>query len=72
MALTAKERFKEAGFEYEDCVKGKIIYFNENTEVQIEFNLEEKTYEIFELFNYSVDMEKHKLVNYQLQELGWL
>lgn len=69
---SARELFKEAGFEYEDCIEGKIIYFNENTEVQIEFNLEEKTYEVFELFKYSVGMKLHKLINYQLEELGWL
>lgn len=83
--MNAKEMFEELGFTYNECYYhhelDSIIYKRtEKRATQIEFMLDRKMYKVFfevsdidtyELLPSAVDMELHKAINKQIEELGW-
>ena len=69
---TARERFEEAGwhFEYDNEVG---IEYSFPFFTYIKFFKESREYYVIWNGDYAyVDMKLHKLITYQLEELGWL
>ena len=83
--MTAKEMFEKLGFIYSECYYhhklDSILYKRtEKRANQVEFMLDRKLYKVFfeisnvgtyELLPSAVDMELHKAINKQIEELGW-
>ena len=81
--MTAKEMFEEYNLKQKICrFQGKIVAISyvseENYKPQVRFDLENKTYKVFFKDYRSndenvsvVDMELHKFINKQVEELGW-
>ena len=72
---TARERFIEAGYSFGFDYYGRIIYAisKVNNNKIVMFDLEDREYSV--RFNDDatyVDAKLHKLITYQLEELGWL
>ena len=77
--MSAKEMFENLGLEYKECkYHGEVVsisYVNKyNYSTKIRFDLENKRYIAY--FGNdtagNVDIDLHKAINKQIEELGWL
>lgn len=72
--MTAKQMFKEIGYELIEYTPNKIEYvFRGFIETIISFDIEEKIYHVSTLGRASaISPNIHKTITQQMKELGWL
>lgn len=74
--MTAKEMFEKQGFSYrstDDLIEYLFKSINSRWYLKIIFDLKNKNYSTIECDDCAtIDMEIHKAIQKQLEELGWL
>lgn len=74
--MTAKEMFEKQGFSYrstDDVIEYLFKSINSRRYLKINFDLKNKTYFVMECDDIAtIDMDIHKAIQKQLEELGWL
>ena len=66
--MTAKEMFEALGYEYKQNNVNQICVCNIDNDEWLWFYLDKKTFE----YNEEISMELLKVINKQVEELGWL
>ena len=77
--MNAKEMLEKLGYNLFENIwhKNLITYIKTPIEVEVEFDLIDKTYSVgkneYDYFaNYNIDIEMHIAITQQMKELGWL
>lgn len=73
--MTARQMFEETGYEVGFDYYGRFLYAiaKGTKQINITFDLKNKEYTVrINRYATNVNAELHKLITYQLKELGWL
>lgn len=72
--MTAQEMFEALGYSLTICKNGNYLY-SQPRETQnrhnVEFFIKSKTYHIIGTKRFSINMELHKAIQKQIEELNW-